>query len=583
MIQTDPNINNEIVNNEYYLKDPNLPTPQAQFKYTPHMVKEIKKCSRDVLYFAENYFYIVTLEKGKQLLKLYRPQKRILKSFVMNRFVVVLSSRQIGKTTMLTAYALWLACFASDKRILIVANKEDTAVGILRKIRMAYEQLPSWLKPGVKQWGKTEIIFANDSSIGIATTTASTARGEAANCLVVDEMAFIPENLIKDFWNSVIPVISSHRSTKIFCVSTPNGAGNLFHRIYTGAERGELPQWHYERVDWWEIPGRGKLWKEEMMDALAGEGKSFDQEFGCVFLETGQSAVDGELIQEFRENARPPKMLLDDEHYKIWEPPQHGRVYSIGVDIGEGVGQAASVAQVLDITDLTNITQAASYHNNMIDPFHFATVLYKMANQWGRPQLLIERNNCGGQVIDALTEVHHYPNIIDYTPEKQKGYSRLGIYCHTNAKFRGVMNMRYWMNSLRTVKIYDIATIQELETFVKYPNGTWKKKAGDYIFDDRVMSLIWALFALEPDICEKYFEILQYDEQGKPAQIQPINIEGPEYFSLNDSNLYFDDDAPLPVFINPGNFFNNRPNSNSKLEDGDDVQDLLNNGWTFQQ
>ncbi len=292
------------------------------------------------------------------------------------------------------------------------------------------------------------------------------------------------------------------------------------------------------------------------------------------FLETGQSAVDGDLIQEYRERAKQPKYVFEDGHYKIWDDPQAGRLYVMGVDVGEGVGQAASVVQVFDVTDLTNIIQVACYHNNAIDPFHFASLLYKMTNQWGRPQLLIERNNCGGQVIDALKEVHNYHNIVDYTPENQKGYSRLGIYCHTNAKFQGVMNMRYWINSLRVVALQDIATIQELETFVKYPNGTWKKKRGDYIYDDRVMSMMWALFALKTEVCEKYFEITQYDDQGKPAKINPFNVESDKFFGLTD-NLYKEDDAPLPTFI--GNI---TPNS-QKLDDQEDIQDLLNRGWSF--
>jgi len=274
---------------DYYLGDESLPTPDAKFQYTPKMVKEIKKCSDKIDYFASNYFYITTLERGKELINLYAPQKRLLKSLDKHRFLILLASRQVGKTTLMSIYSLWHTCFNNDKRVLIVANKEDTAIMILRRIRMAYEQLPNWLKPGVKQYGKTEIVFANDSSINISTTTATAARGESCNILIIDEMAFIADHIIKEFWNSVIPVVSSALSTKIFIVSTPNGTGNLFHEIYTGAERGKLTQWHHERIDWWEIPGRGKKWKLAMEEALIGEGKNFDQEFGnCA---SGQSII----------------------------------------------------------------------------------------------------------------------------------------------------------------------------------------------------------------------------------------------------------------------------------------------------
>lgn len=166
-----------------YLNNPNLPTGDSTFEFKPQQAKEYKKCMTKIEYFASNYFYITTLDKGKTVIDLYPAQKRVLKATTKTRFMVLLSSRQAGKTTLMTIYALWNTCFESDKRVLIIANKEDTAIMILRRIRTAYEELPNWLKPGVKQWGKTEVIFANDSSIAISSTSSSAARGESINCV----------------------------------------------------------------------------------------------------------------------------------------------------------------------------------------------------------------------------------------------------------------------------------------------------------------------------------------------------------------------------------------------------------------
>ena len=474
-----------------------------------------------------------------------------------------------SNTTIMTVYALWETCFKKDKRVLIVANKEDTAKMILRRIKMAYEQLPNWLKPGVKQWDKTEVIFENDSSIAISTTTSSAARGESINCLIVDEMAHIPEHIVQEFWNAVIPVISSYSGTKVFITSTPNGTGNKFHEIYSKTERGEMEEWSHDRIDYWEIPGRGKKWKETMMQLMAKEQKSFDQEFGNQFLETGQSAVDSQLLDHFRAISKPPLEILEDGAYRIWEYPNPQRLYVVGVDVGEGIGQNASVAQVLDVSDLTNIKQVACYHNNLIDPFHFAGFLYKLTGQWGMPYLYIERNNSGGQVIDALKEVHNYNNIADYSTDKLKYFDRLGIYSHTNSKYEGIMNMRYWINSLKVVELYDIATTQELESFVRYPNGTWKAKAGDYVFDDRVMSLVWALFSLEPKMAQKYYDVESFDTQGKPMKIQPISMVESKYFKIDD--MFRSADSPLPSHIL----------TKATYSDEEGVEGLMYKGWQF--
>lgn len=554
-------------NDDYYRGNKSLPTADVQFEWTPEMVSEIKKCSKNILHFAENYFWAVTVEEGKKKLDLYKPQKKLLAKLKDDRFVITLASRQVGKTTTMTIFSLWMTCFQQDKKVLIVANREDTAKEILRRIKFAYEMLPNWLKPGVEAWGQTEVYFSNGSSISISATSSTAARGMSINVLIIDEMAFIPDHIMDEFWNSVIPIISSAKTTKVFAVSTPNGTGNLFYKIYTEAERGELKLWTPFRIDWWEIPGRNKKWKETMEEVLAKQSKSFAQEFGNQFIESGETATDVEIIEKFRKLSKDPLYTYDDGHYKIWYNPEPNHIYTIGVDVSEGVGGCASVAMVFDITELSDIKQVAVYHNAGIDPYHFAEFLNKMGNQWGLPPLLIERNGPGGQVIDALKEVHRYYNIAEYgAPVQRKSNNRLGIFSHTNSKNKAIVNMRYWINSLQVVSVYDLATVHEMETFIRYPNGTWKKKPGNYIFDDRVHAMLWSLFILDEDMVSNYFEIVEYDSRGKPLKINPLEIAPTEYFKLDP--YYNDNDSALPIHFNE---FENDSNTN--------MDDLFANGW----
>ena len=155
---------------KFYLGNTNLPNPNMEFDWTPEMVKSLKKSKQNILHFAENFFHIVNLDLGRIKITLYPYQKRVLRSLRDNRFVACMASRQTGKTTMMTIYALWIACFQDDQRILIVANKEQTAISIFSRVRLAYENLPNYLKPGVIEYGKTSMKLANGSSIGISTT-----------------------------------------------------------------------------------------------------------------------------------------------------------------------------------------------------------------------------------------------------------------------------------------------------------------------------------------------------------------------------------------------------------------------------
>lgn len=178
----------------FYLGNKNLPVPETNFDWTPEMVEDLERARKSILHFSR-FFYIVNLDEGKQPIKLYTYQKRILKALVDNRFNVVLASRQIGKTSMLTIFALWMVCFADDYRVLLIANKESTAINIFKRIRLAYEMLPNFLKPGVINYAKTGIELANGSSIGISTTTSDAARGESINCVAGDSMVTVRDKV----------------------------------------------------------------------------------------------------------------------------------------------------------------------------------------------------------------------------------------------------------------------------------------------------------------------------------------------------------------------------------------------------
>ena len=58
---------------------------------------EMKKIIKDPAYFAEKYFYIITLDSGKQLIKLYPKQKEMVEAMCNKQRVIVLAVRQCGK------------------------------------------------------------------------------------------------------------------------------------------------------------------------------------------------------------------------------------------------------------------------------------------------------------------------------------------------------------------------------------------------------------------------------------------------------------------------------------------------------
>ena len=559
---------------KYYLGNEKLPTADTLHEYTPEMINEIKKCKKNILHFAENHFFIINLDRGKEKITLYPCQKRVLRSLRDNRFVILLSSRQSGKTTQMTIYCLWNACFNEDQRILIVANKEQTAKNIFKRVRLAYEMLPNYLKPGVVEYGQTSMTLTNGSSIGISTTSSDAGRGDSCNCLILDELAFIDNHIVEKFWESVYPIISSSKKSKIFIASTPNGTGNLFHTLFIGASEGDN-NWKAERIDWWEIPGRDEKWKSDTIKTL-GSAEAFSQEFGNEFLHGGESSINEELYQILYKNIKEPEYIFEEGSYIVFEEPKDNRLYIAGVDISEGVGDCASVIQILDVTDMTNIEQVAVYHNKNIIPYQFTSKLYEILNQWGRPPVGIERNSCGAQVVEQLKFTHGYENIVswgakagDITEKK-----RIGILSHTNTKYRGVTNMRYWLNELKVVKLRDINTLKEIKNFIRFPNNTWGARPGNDSFDDRVMSLIWALIVLENEICVKYFDVAKLDDCDRPLILKPLDfgfkgVISPLSLYVNEKDGGAGGSSALPVV------FTENPNDVVS----DEIKLLEQQGW----
>jgi hypothetical protein len=513
-----------LVDGSFYKGNENLLRGNSQFKWTDSMIEELKLCNKSILHFAEQYFYITTLDEGKKKIELYKYQKRLLKAFKNERFNIVLSSRQSGKTTTITIYALWIVCFQNDKRITIVANKESTAKEIFERIKMAFEQLPVWMKPSVKSWRKDGFQLANDSSIKISTTSSAGPRGSTSNLLIIDEMAHCPNELMNELWKSAIPIISSSKKSQLVIISTPNGTDNKFYELYQESQK-ENSDWHLEVVNWWDVPGRDEEWKKETISAM-GSQDDFDQEFANVFHDPNKTAIDPNLLAELKAQCKEPILVMDNGNYKIFQEPNPESFYAIGVDVGEGIGRSNTVAQILDISDLTSIKQVAIYATNSMSPFHFGTRLMGILEDWGRPPILVENNNNGQQVLDVLCHTHNYESVVSYHFEGfSKHYNnenRFGIHNHTNTKYRGVTNFRYWVNSLNAVRLYDIDTLLELNNFVRHENYTYSKRKDDDL-DDRVLSLIWGIFILEPSIASKYYVIADTDDQGKPLKIKPFS------------------------------------------------------------
>lgn len=87
-------------------------------------------------------------------------------------------------STTVGAYVLWYALFHEDIDIGLVSNNAAGAREILHRIKAMYEELPSFLKPGVLEWNKTSIQFSNNTRIITGATKSDSLRGKTIKFLV---------------------------------------------------------------------------------------------------------------------------------------------------------------------------------------------------------------------------------------------------------------------------------------------------------------------------------------------------------------------------------------------------------------
>lgn len=475
--------------------------PYEEFGYEPWMYPELEKCIRNIHYFIP-YVKIIHPDKGEVDFKnhIYKYQKKLLKRFQNYRFNICLLSRQSGKTTSVAIYALWYAIFHDDKVIGIVSNKESSSKMILGRIRRMYESLPIWLKPGVKEYAKTAVVFDNGSQIKISATSEDAFRGETINLLICDEFAFVPAHQAEEFWASNYPTISASKESKIIIISTPNGMFNIFHRLYSQSERNENSFVHM-RVSWESVPGRTKKWAKEQIRNLGKQ--KFRQEFAVEFLGSTSTVIDPDILENIIAHWVEPEFLDLAGKLRIYEKPKEGAIYILGVDVAKGTGENASTVQILRLDSLKPVTmkQVAVFESNIIDVYRFAEVVNRLSYYYNSGYIMCENNAEGAAVVTRLQWEHENPNLISTGSKKID----LGIRAKKTNKSKAVLLMKKLIEDFCLILV-DKSTLEQLTAFIEINNKFFGKDKGD----DLISGLYWACFIFEMNVFEEGAELKKY-------------------------------------------------------------------------
>lgn len=519
-----------------YLRNPNLKASNVKVGFTQEQIKEYIKCSKDPKYFIEKYIQIVSLDKGLVPFSLWDFQKRMVDTFHDNRFSICKLPRQSGKSTTILAYLLHCVLFQSDINIAILANKGSLARELLGRLQLAYEHLPAWLQQGIKVWNKGNIELENNSKIIAAATSSSAVRGGSYNIIFLDEFAHVPSHFALSFFNSVYPTISSGKNTKVLIVSTPNGM-NLFYKMWVDAIE-KRSNYSPVEINWNDIPGRDDKWKADTIANTSPE--QFEQEFECVF----QGSIDTLINPTVLKTLAHRNPISSNDGFDIYEYPDDEKIYAICVDVAHGKRLDYSAFVIVDITQLP-YRIVGKFRNNIITPLAMPSFLYKIARQYNEATLLIEVNDVGQQVADAMNYDYEYENLFVSSVKGRKGQIlggghsnniQLGVRTTAQVKRMGCSTLKSLIEDKKLL-IEDFDIITELSSFVQYGNS-YRAEDGEH--DDLVMCLV--LFAWLID--QRYFKEVTDQDIRKTLEEQRMQYieDNMTPFGVIDDGIQYDQD-----------------------------------------
>jgi len=371
--------------------------------------EEYVKCAKDPVYFFRKYCYIQHPHRGKILFNLYPFQEDLMQNVNDHRFNVILKSRQLGISTLSAGYSLWLMLFHEDKNILVIATKQEVAKNLVTKVRFMHDNLPSWLKGQTEEDNKLSLRLKNGSQIKATSAAGDAGRSEALSMLIIDEAAFI--NNVEEIWTSSQSTLSTGGGAIV--LSTPNGVGNWFHKIWQQGQQGEI--WHPTKLHWTVHPERDQKWRDEQTKVLGEKGAA--QECDCDFISSGHTVVEGATLQWYEEThvKDPLEKRGFDGNYWLWDYPNYSRDYVVVADVARGDSSDYSAFHVFDVE---TVEQVAEYKGK-IDTKQYGAFLTSVASEWNNAMLVIENANIGWAVIQEVID-RSYQNL--YYSYREAGY-----------------------------------------------------------------------------------------------------------------------------------------------------------------
>lgn len=373
---------------------------------------------KDPKFYLENFCKIKGKTPGLIPFILNEPQKDLFNTLNLMNRIIILKARQMGFSTAATGWIYHKTITTPGTTSAIIGYNSDLTKELLDKVKMFYNTTPNDLRPTIQYNSKFEISFPKiNSKILVLPSTENVGRGYTLHNVLATELAMWDkaEEKMVALENSV-PI-----DGKIIIESTPNGVGNLYHKMWVGDNDYTKKEYGW----WW-------LYDEEHIETIRrrmNNPQKFAQEYGLEFLASGRPVFDQNAVTRQRKNIlRVGDQVIDPDgtvhtvvqkgDWRFYKKPNANDIYVFGVDTSEGVtGGDYSVAVIFN--RMTG--EEVGMFRGIIAPDKFAEELNRVGREYNNAMMVVESNNHGLVTITVLKQLF-YPTLY-FRPAKFESIS----------------------------------------------------------------------------------------------------------------------------------------------------------------
>ena len=509
----------------------------AKVAYNEKTIRDFKNCADPTtgsLYYMVNHMRIQHPTRGGIDFEPYDYQLDLIENYNENRFSINMLGRQMGKTTVAAGYLLWYAMFKPDSTLLVAAHKQSGASEIMQRIRYAYESTPDHIRAGVTEYNKGSITFDNGSRIVSTTTTENTGRGMSLTLIYLDEFAFVPPRIAKEFWTALSPTLSTGGSCIV--TSTPNSDDDTFALIWAEANnlfdeygneqnlgrngfKGYMSIWsdHPERDDAWANAERSRIGIER-----------FRREHECEFIIYDETLISPLMLVEMK-GVDPVGKMGEARWY---DTPNPNHIYSVTLDPSSGTGGDNAAIQVMNVSTMTQVGEWGHNKTPIEGQIRMMMDILVYLRDSGCRNLYwtVENNTIGEAALVVIRDTgeEQFPGDFLHDPKKVAGKrGRKGFHTGHRSKMEACLNFKRLLEQDR-IHIKSKALISELKNFVARGNS-FKAKPGE--MDDLVMAMMLNV------------RMVNYISTFEDAVYSVVHSGIVDV----DDDYENDDDAPLPI------------------------------------